>query len=111
MLPAQRLDPDVGDAELDEQCRGQDARLQVAADGDDGLRELGEADLPQRLGVGRVGDDDVAELTREPLDHDRIAVDGEHLGAAADELERESRAEPAEPDDGDRFLVPSQWSS
>ena len=75
------------------------------------LFALGETDLrgPMRSGAG---DDDLAELTGQPLDDVRPTVDGEHLGAAAGQFQGECGAEPAEADDGDGVFVASQrWSS
>jgi hypothetical protein len=112
LLAIDGLGPDVADPQLGQQGGGEDAGLQVVADGDDGPVEVADTDLAQRVGVGGVGDDDLPELSGEPLDDVGAAVDGEHLGATTGQFEGECGAEPAEADDGDGLLVASQrWSS
>ncbi len=94
-----RLGHDLLDAEVDEDARREDARLEVGADGDDGGRELGDPELPHRLLARRVGLDDVGEHAGEVLDDPRVRVDAEHFVAHADERGGEAPAEAAEPDD------------
>src|SRR4051812_37835017 len=49
VLPAHHLRPDVADLQLGGQASGEDAGLQVGADGYHGPAEVGDADLLQRV--------------------------------------------------------------
>ena len=69
--------------------------------------KVARAELPHRLGVGRVRLDDVRELLRVALDELRARVDAEHLVAVGDQILGERAAEPAQPDH-EELLAPSQ---
>jgi len=96
-----RLRPDLPDAELQQDRRGEDARLQIGPDPDDGPLEVGDAELAQGLLVGGVGDDDVREPVGELLYVVRVGVDAQHLHPVRLELQGERAAEPAQTDHHD----------
>jgi hypothetical protein len=89
VLGADRLGPDVVDLQLDQQRRGEDAGLDVAADGHHRPVEVGHAQLAQRLHVGGVSGRDLGDLPRQRLRDLRPVVDGQHLGAAPGQLQRQ----------------------
>lgn len=64
MLGAERLGPDVRDAEFGQRRRREHAGLDVGADRDHGTRESLHAEATQRLAVRRVGLDQVRQAVR-----------------------------------------------
>jgi hypothetical protein len=71
-----------------------------------GARVVADVELAQRFEVGRVGDRGMRDVVSVLLNDERVAVDGEDLGSAADEFQRERGAEATEPEYCD-----TTWSS
>ena len=101
MFGGDRLGPDFVDAELVKGEHAEHAGLDVGADADHGSPEIVDAELAQRIAVGRVGLHDVGELVRPALHQVGVLVDGEHLVPQTDERGSDCAAEPAEADDDD----------
>jgi hypothetical protein len=102
-----RLRHDPRNAEVDENGRRQNARLDLRPDSDYRHLEVARPQLPHRLDVRRVGLDDVRQLLGVALHELRVRVDPEHLVAVLHEVLGERAAEPAQPHD-EELLVPSQ---
>ena len=102
---AHRLGPDRRHLELVEGRGGEDARLQVGADGHDGVRQVVHAELAERLHARDVGLHDVGDGGRVVLHGVLVAVDAEHVVAEAHQLGRDGTAEPTEAEDDDRVAA------
>ena len=107
VLGGDRLRPDLVDPGLAQREHGEDAGLDVAADGHDGPVEAGAAHLAQRFLVGRVRLHDMGEVGGPALHELGILVDRHDLLAHVDERQRDGGAETAEPDDEDRVHLPA----
>ena len=101
----ERLRPDVRNAEIDERSRGEDGRLDVGTDRDDGRDRVADAELAQGQFVRGVGLDDVREDAAHVLDAHRVGVEAEDLVAHVDEGGGERGTESTEADDHDLAVV------
>ena len=95
----ERLDPDVLDTEFGQHHQRHQAAGQVGADADDGVRELGHAQLAQHAGVGGVGLHCVGELVGPQLHQVGVAVDAHDVVAHAHQRLGHRTAEAPQADD------------
>ena len=96
-----RLGPDVGNPEVIQGRSGEDTGLDVRSDGDDGIAEVGDTELAERLLTGRVGLHDMGEQVGVVLDPATVVVDAQHLEAEPHEFGPDGSPEPAQADDDD----------
>ena len=90
------------DAQLRQEADGEDARLHVLADRHDRPLEVGHAELPQGVLVGRVRLDRMREPVRVPLNERTVGVDRHDFDAKAGQRHGERAAESAQADHEDR---------
>ena len=98
------LGDDLGDAQVLERHRREDARIGGAADRDDRELEIAGADGPQGAFVGGIELRGVRDLRRDLVDGRLVPVERQDLVAEGHELEGGGRPEPPETDDEDRWL-------
>ena len=82
---------------------GEDARLDVRADGDGGGVEVADAHFLQELHGGGVARDGIGHLPHHHLGERLVAVNGKHVVTDAVQFMCQAYTEPAHADDG--YLV------
>ncbi|MNQ15940.1 hypothetical protein D3C85_289270 [compost metagenome] len=99
-----RLDPHLLHPRLLQHQRGENAGLEVVADGHEDDVEIGQSQLGDRGLIGGIGHDDVVAQGCYLAGLALVDIDGQHLGILQLQLFTQCAAEQAEADDGELIV-------